>query len=194
MTELMRIAEMQAVETRWGTADTGEVRWPESLGAWLGKRVLADVVVGAVRKAADQELNPPVASPMGIAFGPRMLLAMLTYCYADGVYGSQDAEQIMREDTLFRVACGDEFPDWRRLRRFRRDNHPVLSRVLTETFRVAWSLRGRTPQPPGTRGPNESQPSTSSGSSRPLDEAWLNQEVEDRIERAMFIDRMALDD
>ena len=173
-----------------GTA--GEWIWPARLGAWLGQRTLADLVLEAVRKVGGEELNPPVTDPVSTAFHPKAMLAMLTYCYADGVYGSQDAEMMMREDSAFRALCGMEFPDWQRLRRFRRHNHGVLRRTLSETFHRAWSLKciGKTLT---DRAGGNSVPWGAMRLLAPVQEALVQQEIEERIERAMFIDRMADD-
>jgi len=173
-----------------GTA--GEWIWPARLGAWLGQRTLADLVLEAVRKVGGEELNPPVTDPVSTAFHPKAMLAMLTYCYADGVYGSQDAEFMMREDAAFRALCGLDFPDWRQLRRFRRHNHEMVHRTLAETFRRAWSLKsvGRTADARANESPvqvDSARPMT------PQQLAFVEQETEERIERAMFIDRMADD-
>lgn len=173
--------------------ERGTVRewaWPAKLGTWLGQRTLADLVLEAVRKVDGGELNPPVANPVTSPFHPKALLAMLTYCYADGVYGSQETELMMQEDAAFKALCGHQFPDWRQLRRFRRNNHPMLHRTMAETFSRAWSLRfGGFP----CGEPVEAGSETGRGL-RPaiplLDRASVDQEIEERIERAMFIDMM----
>jgi hypothetical protein len=171
-----------------------EWAWPARLGTWLGQRTLADLVLEAVRKVGGEELNPPVTDPVSSAFHPKLMLAMLTYCYADGVYGSQDAEMMMHEDPAFRALCGMEFPDWQRLRRFRRYNHGVLSRTLAETFQRAWSLRfGGTTAAGRADGNGVEREGGAVRPATPLQQALIQQEVEARIERAMFIDGMASD-
>jgi len=139
-----------------------------------------------------EELNPPVTDPVNTALHPRAMLAMLTYCYADGVYGSQDAEMMMHEDTAFRALCGIDYPDWQRLRRFRRHNHGALRRTLSETFHRAWGLKciGTTPT---DRADWCRLPTGTTRAMTPMNEARLEQEIEERIERAMFIDRMSDD-
>lgn len=83
-------------------------------------------------KGIDDSLLQPVARPdAGIAFQPRILLAMITYCYAIRICGSQDIEAVMREDSAFRILCSNEFPDWNAIRRFRRHNREALQRCLT---------------------------------------------------------------
>jgi hypothetical protein len=150
----------------------------------------ADLVLETVRFVDEGELNPPGASAAAPAFRPRVMLAILTYSYAIGVYGSEDVELMMREDASLRALCGTEIPDWKRLKRFRRQNHAVVQRALEETFRGAWSLScrareaasaplGGRPVEAGNRQPNQAMAD------------WIAAEAAARIERAMFIDLMS---
>ena len=161
--------------------------------AMLENKELADLVLESLRLMDEGELNPPAASIASPAFQPRAMLALLTYCYAIGVYGSQDVEWMMRQDASLRALCGREIPSWRQLKRFRRQNHAVLQRALEETFRGAWSLscRART-----AGGPARAAGPAEVGNGRPKSATadWIPAEVAARIERAMFIDLMALDD
>jgi hypothetical protein len=113
---------------------------------------------------------------------------MLTYCYANDVYGSWDVEQMMHEDTAFRALCGRDYPDSRRFRRFRRDNHAVLKRTLEETLRGAWSLNLSLPN-----GVNGAWHELSNGLLEAAGQDWLGREAEHRLEKAMFIDQMSID-
>ena len=156
----------------------------------LSDKEMADLVLGIVRFMDEGELNPPAASGAALALRPRVMLAMLTYCYAIGVYGSADVEWMMREDASLRALCGREIPDWRRLKRFRRQNHALLQCALEETFRGAWSLSCRAREAASA---TLVCPPEAAGSRRP-DSAvadWIAAEAAARIERAMFIDLMA---
>ena len=83
----------------------------------LEDKELADLVLESVRLVDEGELNPPAGAAASPAFQPRGMLALLTYCYAIGVYGSQDVELMMREDASLRALCGWDIPDWRIVRR-----------------------------------------------------------------------------
>jgi hypothetical protein len=171
-------------------------RLPDNGGGWLNNKALADLVLEAVRAVDEKELNPPAPGIGGPAFRPRMMLAALTYCYAVGIFGSQDIEEMMRCDGGVRALCGMEFPDWRRLRRFRRENREMLRRTLEETIRRAWSLNRRDrvqPTRSQTQEVNETLPTNAPGNEA-LTPDWLSREAGVRIQRAMFIDQMTLDD
>ena len=158
--------------------------------AMLDNKGLADLVLETVRLVDEGELNPPAAGAAAPAFRPRVILALLTYCYAIGVYGSEDVELMLREDASLRELCGSEIPDWKELKWFRRQNHAMLQRALEETFRGAWSLSCRA-----------QQAGSASRASRPVEARdgrpkaemadWIATEAAACIERAMFIDLMA---
>src|SRR5216684_3483016 len=76
----------------------------------------------AARSVPDRTLRPVAPSTAGPAFHPKVLLALLTYCYARQIYRSADVEVVLRRDVNFRELSPDEFPDKGMLRRFRREN------------------------------------------------------------------------
>ena len=156
----------------------------------LENKELADLVLESVRLVDEGELNPPAAGVAGPAFPPRAMLALLTYCYAIGVYGSQDVEWMMREDASLRALCGTGIPDWRKLKRFRRQNHALLQRALEETFRGAWSLSCRA-RPAACAPCGASHVEAGNGRPEAAMADWIAAEASARIERAMFIDLMA---
>jgi len=97
---------------------------------------------------------------------------------------------MMREDASLRALCGTEIPDWKRLKRFRRQNHALLQRTLEETFRSAWSLSCRAHQTASA--PLDGRPvETGSRLPDPAVADWVAAEAAARIERAMFLDLMA---
>lgn len=160
--------------------------------AMLDNKALADLVLETVRFVDEGELNPPAAGGVVGAFQPRVMLAMLTYCYVIGVCGSWDVESMMREDASLRALCGPDIPDWKMLKRFRRWNRPMIQRALEETFRGAWSLSCRAAQPAGA--PCGGRPAeASTGLADPAMADWIAAEATARIERAMFIDQMTDD-
>jgi hypothetical protein len=162
------------------------------VGAWVEKKALASLVLVAVRRIEEKELQPVTAMNAGIAFQPRLLLALITYCYAQGIYASQDIEATMMRDGFFRLLCGGEFPDWHTIRRFRRFNRDAIARYLAETLRCARRLRFPDPPEPcaaadrRTLGPTRCRTDTNG---EPLERL-----VNERIERALFMDSLALND
>lgn len=174
MTSFARVARGE----RLGLLESPSVR----IISVIDSKTLAQLVLQAVGTVGSAELNPP-ATGTTTAYHSRVLLAMLTYCYTIGVYGSQEVEEMMYADAEFRALCGMNYPDWRQLKRFRRRNHEPLRRTLKETFRGAWRLTGR----PGVPGETEAKRNADA-----LPE-WLAAEAQSRLEQAMFIDQMAVE-
>ena len=101
--------------------------------------------LGMLTPSSNTVLEPVCAPGAGLAFQPRSLLAVLTYCYATDIYGSQEVEDLMRSDGVFRSVCGDDVPDAHTLRRFRRHNHDALEHCLFSVLRLLADQRGAHP-------------------------------------------------
>jgi len=95
----------------------------------------AQAVQMAARAISRNALHAVCSPSAGVAFHPRALLAVLTYCYASEIYPSTEIEDLMWRDAGFRTACGGEIPDAATLRRFRRHNREVIETCLGAMLR-----------------------------------------------------------
>lgn len=102
----------------------------------------AQAVQAAARAFSDSALRSVSAPGAGMAFQPRSLLAVLTYCYAREIYSSVDVEDLMRSDTALRNVCGNNIPDAGTLRRFRRHNHEAIENCLFTVLRLLADQHG----------------------------------------------------
>lgn len=181
---------MTALETNeWvRRASTGPTL--KDLRGAVGGSDIANCVIQAMREFGNDELDPVAAANAGTAYQARQMLAVITYCYAVGTYRSQDIEATMREDVLFRLACGNEFPGWRMIRRFRRLNREAIRFLLEETFRRAWGINGcASPRfAPGSDDRPEWRNGRNNGHSDAND--FITAEAIRRIEEACRIDTM----
>ena len=111
---------------------------PEVLGRAVSDRPssVTQAVRTAVRAIDPGTLRPVARRDSGVAYEPRTLLALLSYCYARDIYGSADIEDVLRRDAVFRQLCQNEFPGARIIRRFRRENREMLQRCLTSVLRA----------------------------------------------------------
>ena len=105
----------------------------------------AQAVQAAARAIARNSLHPVCSPTAGVAFHPRALLAVLTYCYVSEIFTSVDIEELMRRDANFRSVCGDAIPDAGTLRRFRRHNHEAIETCLHSVLRCMAEQRGSHP-------------------------------------------------
>jgi len=136
---------------------------------------LTQAVRAAVRATDESLLRFVARRDAGLAFEPRTLLALLSYCYARDIFGSADVEDVLRRDAHFRHLCNNEFPDARLLRRFRRDNREALHRCLTSALRAL------------------AAPPTESGHADEANDLEFAEEATRRIMKSTFIDSMTVD-
>ena len=96
----------------------------------------AQAVQVAARAISRNALHPVCAPAAGVAFHPRALLAVMTYCYASEIYSSEDIEDLMLRDSSFRAFCDNQVPDARTLRHFRRYNREAIETCLAAVLRA----------------------------------------------------------
>lgn len=190
-------SSMTAIEplTKTGTS-TGPPVFSQ-LKVWIINKTMASIVWNAVRNVSHHELRLVAPVQAGPAYYPINMLAMMTYCYALGILGAQEIEAMMSDDAEFIKLCRNEYPTWKMIIRFRRYNRAALEQCLSATFRAAWGY----PSQPDASGTANRIALNKSGcrnirleDERGVDSDWFGGEARNRIEKAMWIDQMAMDD
>lgn len=166
---------MTTLEPRTNLRPSRTLEPRSSVGANInGREPLTQAVRSAVREIEDASLQRVARPDAGLAFEPRTLLALLSYCYARDIFGSAEVEDVLRRDVNFRQICNNEFPGARVLRRFRRDNREALHRCLTTALRTLARGKLITAEDDAA-------------------ETMLAEDASRRIMKAMFIDSMETD-
>jgi transposase len=97
---------------------------PPDMRDWLPDDHLVWFVLDVVTEldtARFQARATPKGSAAGrAAYDPAMLLTLLIYAYACGVYSSRQIERRCSEDVAYRVICAQDVPDHATIARFRR--------------------------------------------------------------------------
>jgi len=96
---------------------------------------LVEAVQAAVQRIEENWLRPIAARTASLAFQPRVLLAVLTYCYAKQVYSGSEIHNYLLRDEAFRRVCRSEFPNLGEIELFRRQNRSIIERCLNATLR-----------------------------------------------------------
>lgn len=111
--------------------------FPPSLHDWLPEghlaRFLVDVVSAldlSVVYASYEERDGRGQS----AYAPEMMLRVLLYGYATGVYSSRKIEARTYEDVAFRYLSGDQHPDHDTFAEFRKRHLPALAGLFTQAL------------------------------------------------------------
>jgi len=111
--------------------------FPPSLHDWLPEghlaRFLLDVVsaldLSAIYKSYQDKDGRGQA-----AYAPEMMVRLLLYGYARGVYSSRKIQTRTFEDVAFRYLCGDQHPDHATIAEFRKRHLESLSGLFTQAL------------------------------------------------------------
>lgn len=112
---------------------------PPSLNEWLPDGHLAYFVSDVVEELdlnafyARFEGNGRRNSP----FDPRMMLKVLIYAYATGVFSSRKIARKLEEDVAFRVLAAGNFPKHRTVCDFRKQHLAAFKAVFVQVVRIA---------------------------------------------------------
>ena len=112
---------------------------PESLQEWLPEGHLAHFISDAVDGL---DLNAFHArydkdGPRNQPFHPAMMVKVLVYGYATGVFSSRKIARKLHEDVAFRVLAARNFPAHRTIRDFRAFHLKELSDLFVQVVRLA---------------------------------------------------------
>jgi len=109
------------------------------LTANLAERTLVNLALHAVHTV--DCANPGLIRIKSHGFQSKMMLTLLSYCYANGVYGSKDVERAIHTNAMARYICAREFPEAPVIRKFRQENRHLIEQCLTHLFTQAWALK-----------------------------------------------------
>lgn len=122
---------MDAMETTGGKMDP-----PADLAEGLGAVRLMHLALEAVQEDGSPSGEFRVR-PDRQGFRHRMLLTLLSYAYARGIYGSEEIQDRVRTNGDLRYLCALEFPDAETLRYFRRREWTRLNQSLSRLLELA---------------------------------------------------------
>ena len=75
-----------------------------------------------------------------VPYDPRMMVALLVYAYAVGVFSSRRIERATYEDVAFRVLTADQHPDHDTIATFRRENLEEFKSLFVQILRIAGQM------------------------------------------------------
>jgi transposase len=110
---------------------------PPDLKDWLPEDDLAHFIVGAaerVRLGAFRTNSQAGGKPQ---YHPRLMLALLIYCYANGVFSSRRIERATYRDIGARFIAANTHPDHDTIATFRRTNKAAFEAAFLEVLLLA---------------------------------------------------------
>lgn len=114
---------------------------PPSVQEWLPKNHLARFVVEVVERLDLTPLERAYSGRGSKAYHPGMLLAMLIYGYATGVFSSRKLEAASYDSIAFRYICANTHPDHDTIATFRRRFLGELKSYFTQVLEVAGEMK-----------------------------------------------------
>jgi len=112
---------------------------PPSLQEWLPEGHLAYFISDTVDALDLSAFHARYAQggPRNQPFHPAMMVKVLLYGYATGVFSSRKLARKLHEDVAFRVLAADNFPAHRTLCDFRAQNHESLADLFVQVVKLA---------------------------------------------------------
>lgn len=113
---------------------------PPSVQDWLPENHLARFVVEIVERLDLRELNRAYRGRGSDAFPPSMMVAVLFYGYATGVFSSRQLERATFDSVAFRYVAGNRQPDHDTIANFRKRFLTELSTLFVQILGVAQEM------------------------------------------------------
>src|ERR1700733_666454 len=110
---------------------------PPDLREWVRDDDLVHFLVDALPLL---DLSCAVVNQRGTGseqYPPGMMLGLLVYCYANGIFSSRRIERATYQQVSVRYLCADTHPDHDTIAKFRRENGALLRQAFVELLQLA---------------------------------------------------------
>ena len=110
---------------------------PPDLREWVPEDDLAHFVISAVERVALNAFKVNWRGTGKAQYHPRMMLALLIYCYANGLFSSRRIERATYRDVAVRLVAANTHPDHDTIATFRRENKPAIAAAFAQVLLLA---------------------------------------------------------
>lgn len=110
---------------------------PPDLRQWVPADDMVHFVIEAVEGMSLGSLKVNRRGTGSKQFPPRMMLALLIYCYANGLFSSRRIERATYRDVAVRYLTADTHPDHDTICAFRRENFQVVGEAFLGVLQLA---------------------------------------------------------
>lgn len=114
---------------------------PPNLRDWVRADHLAHFILDAVEALELDEVKVNERGSGSPQYPPHMLLSLLIYCYATGLFSSRQIEQATYDLVPVRLIAGDTHPDHDTICTFRRENPALLRETFVRVLEMAQRLK-----------------------------------------------------
>lgn len=113
---------------------------PPDMREWVPEDDLVHFVLAAVGTVPSLSFRINDRGTGSEQYPPHMLLALLIYCYANGIFSSRRIERATHRDLGVRFLTGNTHPDHDTICTFRRNNLEAVSVAFLEVLKLAREL------------------------------------------------------
>ncbi len=110
---------------------------PPDLKEWVADDDLAHFIVEAVERVDMRAFHVSRTGSGKAQYYPRMMLGLLVYCYASGIFSSRRIEQATYRNVSVRFIAANSHPDHDTIAKFRRDNATAFQVAFTQILLLA---------------------------------------------------------
>lgn len=110
---------------------------PPDLRDWVPADHLVHFVIDAIEQIDTRSAAVNERGTGSEQYPPAMLLGLLVYSYATGVFSSRQIERASYENVAVRLLCADTHPDHDTLCAFRRKNAPLLTHAFAQILELS---------------------------------------------------------
>ena len=114
---------------------------PPDLREWIPEDDLAHFVIEAVERVDLGAFKVNRRGTGSAQYHPRMMLALLIDCYANGIFSSRRIERATRRDIGVRFVAANSHPDHDTIATFRRDNLAAVGESFLQVLLLAKELK-----------------------------------------------------
>ena len=114
---------------------------PACVQEWVPDNDLAHFVIDAVATLKLDHFSINHRGTGDAQFPPAMMLTLLIYCYATGLFSSRRIEHASHQNLSVRLICANTHPDHDTICAFRRKNGPLIQETFVKTLLLARELK-----------------------------------------------------
>ena len=114
---------------------------PPDLRDWIPEDDLAHFVIEAVERVGMSAFKVNHRGTGSAQYHPRMMLALLVYCYANGIFSSRRIERATHRDIGVRFVAANSHPDHDTIASFRRENFAAVAESFLQVLLLAKELK-----------------------------------------------------
>jgi transposase len=114
---------------------------PADLREWVPEEDLVHFVIEAVKTLPSREFVVNERGSGYAQYPPSMMLALLIYCYANGIFSSRRIERATYRDLGVRYLTADTHPDHDTICKFRQQNAKLITKFFVRVLELAGELK-----------------------------------------------------